>query len=78
MRTLALDVETFLELPLAELGRLTGIGRSTWSQWFSGQREPRQDLKTKAANKLGMEYDEFWEAFQKRRDRVKAEKTRKK
>lgn len=48
-----------LNLSQSKLSDLTGIGRSSISQYLSGKNEPSKDRKKEIARKLGVQEDYF-------------------
>lgn len=48
-----------LDLSQSKLSDLTGIGKSSISQYLSGKNEPSKDRKKEIARKLGVQEDYF-------------------
>lgn len=48
-----------LDLSQSKLSDLTGIGKSSTSQYLSGKNEPSKDRKKEIARKLGVQEDYF-------------------
>ena len=48
-----------LDLSQSKLSDLTGIGKSSISQYLSGKNEPSEDRKKEIARKLGVQEDYF-------------------
>lgn len=58
----------------SELGDLSGIDKAVWSRWFNGKKSPSLDTLRPVAEKLGVSLWVLVRQFEKRRDRVLAEK----
>lgn len=52
-----------LGLPQSKLSDLTGIGKSSISQYLSGKNEPSKDRKKEIARTLGVQ-DDYFEQFE--------------
>lgn len=52
-----------LDLTQSKLSDLTGIGKSSISQYLSGKNEPSKDRKTEIARALGVQ-DDYFEMFE--------------
>lgn len=48
-----------LDLSQSKLSNLTGVGKSSISQYLSGKNEPSKDRKKEIARKLGVQEDYF-------------------
>lgn len=58
----------------SELDELSGIDRAVWSRWFNGKQSPSLDSLRPIAEKLGVSLWVLVRQFEKRRDRILAER----
>ena len=64
-----MDINNFLMISLADLERLTGIHKTSWSAWFKAKNSPKLETLEAIAQKLDMPPDELIKAFMIRRDK---------
>ncbi|ARR52349.1 hypothetical protein HY78_02185 [Rhizorhabdus wittichii DC-6] len=56
-------------ISVSELARRTGVSAASASAWDRGLSQPRNDMRQRIANALGVEASDIWEEFKQRRQK---------
>jgi hypothetical protein len=63
-----MSIESFTEMPIAEISRKTGIALAQWSRYLNRKKTMNEKTLEQAASKLGMAPDELLKAINLKRN----------